>query len=65
LTFALIGSLFREWLDQSGWLMKIGEPVFLPDFMNWSLALFCIVIIMISWYLIAVWNDVYKKFVVI
>jgi hypothetical protein len=33
--------------------------------MNWSLALFCIVIIMISWYLIAVWNDVYKKFVVI
>ena len=65
LTFALIGSLFREWLDQSGWLMKIGEPVFLPDFMNWSLALFCIVIIMISWYLLAVWNDVYKKFVVI
>jgi len=65
LTFALIGSLFREWLDQSGWLMKIGEPVFLPDFMNWSLALLCIVIIMISWYILAVWNDVHKKFVVI
>ena len=65
LTFALVGSLFREWLDQSGWLMKIGEPVFLPDFMNWSLALLCIVFIMISWYIIAVWNDVHKKLVVI
>ena len=64
-TFALVGSLFREWLDQSGWLMKIGEPVFLPDFMNWSLALLCIVFIMISWYILAVWNDVHKKLVVI
>ena len=64
-TFALVGSLFREWLDQSGWLMKIGEPVFLPDFMNWSLALLCIVFIMISWYMLAVWNDVHKKLVVI
>ena len=65
LTFAMVGSLFREWLDQSGWLMKIGEPVFLPDFMNWSLALLCIVFIMISWYILAVWNDVHKKLVVI
>ena len=64
-TFALVGSLFREWLDQSGWLMKIGEPVFLPDFMNWSLALLCIVFIMISWYILAVWNDIHKKLVVI
>jgi hypothetical protein len=37
----------------------------LPDFMNWSLALLCIVFIMISWYILAVWNDVHKKLVVI
>ena len=63
--FALSGSLFRDWLDQSGWLQKIGEPVFLPDFMSWGLALLTIVFIMSLWYIIAVWNDVHKKFVVI
>jgi len=63
--FALSGSLFRNWLDQSGWLMKIGEPVFLPDFMSWSMALVIVVLIMALWYIIAVWNDVHKKFVVI
>jgi len=39
--------------------------VFLPDFMSWGLALLTIVFIMSLWYLIAVWNDVHKKFVVI
>jgi len=63
--FALSGSLFRNWLDQSGWLQKIGEPVFLPDFMSWSMALVIVVLIMALWYIIAVWNDVHKKFVVI
>ena len=63
--FALSGSLFRDWLDQSGWLQKIGEPVFLPDFMSWSMALVVVVLIMTLWYIIAVWNDVHKKFVVI
>ena len=63
--FALSGSLFRDWLDQSGWLQKIGEPMFLPDFMSWGLALITVVLIMGLWYIIAVWNDVHKKFVVI
>jgi len=65
LAIALSGSLFRDWLDQSGWLQKIGEPVFLPDFMSWSMALVVVVLIMALWYIIAVWNDVHKKFVVI
>ena len=63
--FALSGSLFRDWLDQSGWLQKIGEPMFLPDFMSWGLALIIVVLIMSLWYIIAVWNDVHKKLVVI
>ena len=63
--FALSGSLFRDWLDQSGWLQKIGEPMFLPDFMSWGLALITVVLIMGLWYIIAVWNDVHKKLVVI
>ena len=63
--FALSGSLFRDWLDQSGWLQKIGEPMFLPDFMSWGLALITVVLIMGLWYIVAVWNDVHKKLVVI
>ena len=63
--FALSGSLFRDWLDQSGWLQKIGEPMFLPDFMSWGLALITVVLIMGLWYTVAVWNDVHKKLVVI
>ena len=65
IAFALSGSLFRDWLDQSGWLQKIGEPMFLPDFMSWGLALITVVLIMGLWYIIAVWNDVHKKLVVI
>ena len=65
IAFALSGSLFRDWLDQSGWLQKIGEPMFLPDFMSWGLALITVVLIMGLWYIVAVWNDVHKKLVVI
>ena len=43
--FALSGSLFRDWLDQSGWLQKIGEPMFLPDFMSWGMTIFFIKLI--------------------
>jgi hypothetical protein len=46
-------------------LQKIGEPMFLPDFMSWGLALITVVLIMGLWYIIAVWNDVHKKLVVI
>ena len=63
--FALSGSLFRDWLDQSGWLMKIGESVFLPDFIGWGMGVIAVVLLMILWYLLAVWNEVHKKLVVI
>jgi uncharacterized membrane protein YedE/YeeE len=65
ITFAISGSLFREWLDQSGWLMKIGEPFFLPDIIGWNMGIIAVVLFMILWYIIAVWNDVHKKFVIV
>ena len=63
--FALSGSYFREWLEESGWIMKIGEPVFLPDLIGWKMALLAVVVLMILWYVLSVWNEVYKKMVVV
>jgi len=62
--FALSGSLSRVWLEESGWLMKLGSPVFLPDIIGWKLAMATVIGIMCLWYLLVVWNEVKKKFVV-
>ena len=63
--FALSGSYFREWLEESGWSMKLGEAVFLPDLIGWKLGMTVVIVLMTSWYLLAVWNEVHKKLVVI
>lgn len=63
--FALSGSYFREWLEESGWSMKLGEPVFLPDLIGWKFGLMAVIVLMMIWYLLAVWNEVHKKLVVI
>ena len=57
-------SLFRIWLEDSGWLMKLGNPVFLPDIVGWKMAIITVLGIMLLWYLIVVWNEVKKKLVV-
>ena len=62
--FALSTSLFRTWLDESGWLMKLGEQVFLPDFIGWKLAVATVIGVMILWYLVIVWNEVKRKLIV-
>ena len=62
--FAVSGSLFRGWLEDSGWLMKLGDPVFLPDLVGWKMALATILGIMCLWYLLVVWNEVNKKLVI-
>lgn len=62
--FALSTSLFRIWLDESGWLMKLGKPVFLPDFVGWKMAVATVIGIMLLWYLVIVWNEVKRKLVV-
>ena len=62
--FALSGALFRAWLEESGWLMKLGSPVFLPDIMSWKLSIASVIGIMLLWYFLVVWNEERKKFVV-
>ena len=64
IAFAVSGAWFRGWLEDSGWLMKLGNPVFLPDFVSWKMALVLIIGIMCLWYLLVVWNEAKKKLVV-
>ncbi len=62
--FGLSGSLFRGWLADSGWLMKLGDTVFLPDIMSWKMSIATVLGIMCLWYLLVVWNEAKKKLVV-
>jgi hypothetical protein len=62
--FAMSTSLFRIWLEESGWLMKLGKPVFLPDVVGWKMAITTVIGIMLLWYLIVVWNEVKRKLVI-
>jgi hypothetical protein len=62
--FAMSTSLFRIWLEDSGWLRKLGKPVFLPDLVGWKMAIGTVVGIMVLWYLVVVWNEVKRKLVV-
>ncbi len=62
--FAMSTSLFRIWLEDSGWLMKLGKSVFLPDIVGWKMAIITVLGIMLLWYLVVVWNEVKKKLVV-
>lgn len=62
--FAFSGALFRTWLEESGWLMKLGSPAFLPDIMSWKLSIATVIGIMCLWYWLVVWNETKKKLVV-
>ena len=64
LTFSLVGSYFRGWLNESGRLMKLGTQVFLPDVMGWKLAYLTIIAIMLLWYLVASWNEIKGKLII-
>ena len=64
-TFALSTSYFRDWLVSSGFRSRLGEELFLPDIIGWKMALIIIIAIMFLWYLLAVWNGISKKLVVV
>ena len=63
--FALSGSLFREWMVESGVINRVGEAVFLPDLIGFKMALITVIAVMIVWYLIATWNEVKRKLVIV
>ena len=62
--FAISTSLFRIWLEDSGWLMRLGKRVFLPDVVGWKMAVTSVIGIMLLWYLVVAWNEVKRKLVI-
>ena len=65
IAFALSGSYFREWLVESGWSMKLGEALFIPDLIGWKMGMFSVCLLMLIWYLIVSWNEATRKLVIV
>ncbi len=63
--FALSGSLFRGWMVDSGIINRVGEAVFLPDYIGFKSSLILIIAIMCLWYFVATWNEVKRKLVIV
>ena len=59
--FALSASYFRVWLTGSGRADRLGEAVFLPDYIGWEMALGAVVVLMAIWYLCMAWNERKQK----
>ena len=47
--FALSASFFRIWLTDSGRANRLGEAVFLPDYIGWEMALGAVVVLMATY----------------
>ena len=48
-----------------GLRVKLGTQVFLPDVIGWKMAFLSIVGLMVLWYVLATWNEVKKKLVLV
>ena len=61
--FALSASYFRVWLTESGRVERLGEAIFLPDYIGWIMALLGVIVLMGLWYLLMAWNEARGKLV--
>ena len=61
--FALSASYFRVWLTDSGRVERLGEAVFLPDYIGWEMAVGAVVALMAIWYVCMTWNERRQKLV--
>ena len=59
--FALSASYFREWLVESGRRDRLGEAVFLPDYIGWEMGVGAVIVLMAIWYLCMTWNERKQK----
>jgi hypothetical protein len=49
-------------LVQTQLLQKLGTAVFLPNLVGWEGAMLLVVALMLSWYVVATWNERSRKF---
>ena len=61
--FALSASYFRVWLTDTGRADRLGEAVFLPDYIGWEMALGAVILLMGVWYVCMTWNERRQKLV--
>ena len=61
--FALSASYFREWLIETGRQDRLGEAVFLPDYIGWEMAAGAVIVLMAIWYVCMTWNERRQKLV--
>ena len=59
--FAVGSSLSRRILVQTQLLQKLGTAVFLPNVVGWAGALWLVVALLGSWYVLATWNERSRK----
>ena len=59
--FALSASYFREWLVESGRRDRLGEAVFLPDYVGWEMGVGAVILLMAIWYVCMTWNERKQK----
>ncbi len=64
IAFAFSRAIFSGWLDDSGWSMKLGTSIFLPDYLGWKLGIAAVIAVMGLWYVVVAWNEVKRKLVV-
>jgi hypothetical protein len=61
--FAIGGSLSRLLLVQTQLLQKLGTAVFLPHLVGWQWAMLLVIALMLSWYVVATWNERSQRFI--
>ena len=59
--FAVSASYFRVWLTESGRGERLGEAVFLPDYMSWEMAAGAVIVLMVLWFACMTWNERKQK----
>jgi len=55
--FALGTSAMRLLLTRTDLIRYLGAPKFLPNLFGWPAAVICVVVVMVSWYLLTAWNQ--------
>ncbi len=61
--FALSNSIFRYYFTKTGFLHKLGRPIYMPDYIGYGGSLILVTVIMLVWYIIIDWNEETNKFV--
>ena len=59
--FAVSASYFREWLVESGRRDRLGEAVFLPDYVGWEVGVGAVIVLMATWFVCMTWNERKQK----